>query len=338
LTFIDFSINKPIMSRPLRIQYPKAWYHIMNCGRRFEKIFNDNEDYQLFVDLLKETSGMWNIRVAAYCLMPNQYNLLVQTPDANIARSMRHLNGVYTQRYNRRHNCDGPLFRGRYKSILVSADEYLLQLVRYIHRNPLKAKLVKKMTDYEWSSHKGYLSVAGKWEWLEKQFILSMLSSDKKNRPSEYRKFIRVDSDEDIAGVFDSERWPICIGPSDFIDWVKGEYYARKKDDEIPESKLLAPDVFQILKNVCMNYKVEVEVLFRSKRGVVNEPRNVAVYLCRRLRQDRLTEIRDYFRMRKYSSVSSIIERVKARMNTEKRFKKRVEKISDAIVKSQEQT
>ncbi len=114
------------MARPLRIEYPGAWYHVMNRGRRAEKIFTDHKDYKAFIDLLKETSCAWNISVAAYCLMPNHYHALVQTPDANISRAMRHLNGVYTQRYNSRHHLDGPLFRGRYKSILVSADNYLL--------------------------------------------------------------------------------------------------------------------------------------------------------------------------------------------------------------------
>jgi len=124
------------MSRPLRIEFPGAWYHIMNRGRRYEDIFSGPKDYQAFVELLKDSSSAWNLRVAAYCLMPNHYHLLVQSPYGNISRCMRHLNGVYTQSYNRRHKCDGPLFRGRYKSILVSADNYLLQLVRYIHNNP----------------------------------------------------------------------------------------------------------------------------------------------------------------------------------------------------------
>ena len=132
------------MSRPLRIEYEGAWYHVMNRGRRFEDIFDSPDNYTAFVELLKDTSEMWNVRIAAYCLMPNHYHLLVCTPDANISRSMRHLNGLYTQAYNRDHKCDGPLFRGRYKSILVSADDYLLQLVRYIHRNPLKAGIEKK--------------------------------------------------------------------------------------------------------------------------------------------------------------------------------------------------
>ena len=117
------------MSRPLRIQFPDAWCHVMNRGRRGEAIFADDHDYSQFTALLRETSQMWNIRIAAYCLMPNHYHMLVQTPDANLSRSMRHLNGVFTQRYNRRHHCDGQLFRGRYKSILIDTDSYLLQVV-----------------------------------------------------------------------------------------------------------------------------------------------------------------------------------------------------------------
>ncbi|MDA3897216.1 MAG: transposase [Desulfobacteraceae bacterium] len=326
------------MSRPLRIQYPGAWYHIMNRGRRYENIFTDAKDYKIFVDLLKETSEMWNIRVAAYCLMPNHYHLLVQTPDANISRSMRHLNGVYTQVYNRRHKWDGSLFRGRYKSILVSADNYLLQLVRYIHRNPLKSGIVKTINDYEWSSHKGYASIAKKWEWLHKEFILSMLTGEKKRWVSEYKRFARQDSDEEIADIFDKKRLPVSVGPAEFIDWVKGKYFERKTDDEVPSIKLLAPDVFQIMEGVSRYYNIETDMLFVSKRGEVNEPRNVAVYLCRKLRRGGLTEICAHFRMNKYSSVSSIIRRVKSRINSDRKFETKIEKISNMVTKTQDQT
>ncbi len=104
------------MSRPLRIQYPDAWYHVINRGRRGEKIFLSKEDYQSFIILLKELNEVYNVKIVAYCLMENHYHLLIKTPDANLSRAMRHLNGVYTQRYNKRHNYDGQLFRGRYKS------------------------------------------------------------------------------------------------------------------------------------------------------------------------------------------------------------------------------
>ena len=147
------------MSRPLRIQYPDAWYHVMNRARRGQDLFPDQTDMDTFINLLKETAAMFNLKVSAFCLMPTHYHLLIQTPDANLARCMRHINGVYTQRYNVRNKCDGTLFRGRYKSILVDTDNYLLELVRYIHRNPLRSGLVDKMDPYSWSSHRGYLGV-----------------------------------------------------------------------------------------------------------------------------------------------------------------------------------
>ena len=133
------------MTRPLRIQYPDAWYHVMNRGRRGENVFEIKEDYWSFIELLEKLSEIFTVRIAAYCLMSNHYHLLVHTPEANLSRSMRHLNGVYTQSYNKRHGCDGQLFRGRYKSILVESDSYALELVRYIHRNPLEAGLVENL-------------------------------------------------------------------------------------------------------------------------------------------------------------------------------------------------
>ncbi len=218
------------MSRPLRIAYPDAWYHVMNRGRRAETIFSDAHDYDLFADLLKETSEMWNIRIAAYCLMPNHYHMLIQTPDANIARGMRHLNGVYTQRYNRRHRYDGQLFRGRYKSILIDSDNYLLQAVRYIHQNPLRAGIVKRLDAYPWSSHKGYLSVSRKWDWLYKNDILSILTNNRKDWLRHYRQWVSVAEDDDVSRAINRSRWPVCLGPQSFTDRIKERYGGEKID------------------------------------------------------------------------------------------------------------
>jgi len=107
------------MSRPLRIEYPGAWYHVMNRGRRSEKIYFNNSDRESFIKVLQESSELWNIRIAAYCLMSNHYHLLVQTPEGNLSCGMRYINGVYTQRFNRSHKKEGKLFRGRYKAVLV---------------------------------------------------------------------------------------------------------------------------------------------------------------------------------------------------------------------------
>ncbi len=100
------------MSRPLRIEFPDTWYHIMNRGRRSEPVFRQDKDYLMFLELLKQSKALWYINIAAYCLMTNHYHLLIQTPDENISRVMRHINSIYTQRFNKSHGYDGPLFRG----------------------------------------------------------------------------------------------------------------------------------------------------------------------------------------------------------------------------------
>ncbi len=326
------------MSRPLRIAYPNAWYHVMNRGRRAENTFLDKLDYEVFVELLQETSEAWNIQIAAYCMMPNHYHMLVHTPEGNISRAMRHVNGVYTQRINRRHHLEGQLFRGRYKSILVNGDSYLLQLVRYIHRNPLKAGIVKDMNTYPWSSHKAYLSVAKKWDWLHKDFILDLLTDDRKSQIRIYRRFVAVDDDNQLEDVMARKRWPSLLGPKDFVDWVKATYKDVKGSDEMPQLRELHPDTDRIITSVCDYYGVECKELFKSKRGEFNEPRCVAIYLIRRLRSDSLKEIGKVFKLAKYSSVSSIIERMKIRIQNNRKMNMRVKKVEDELRKSQEQT
>ncbi len=125
------------MSRPLRIEFDGAWYHVMNHGSGGGEVFADEPDGAAFLGLLCAVSDRFGIEVHAYCLMHSHYHLLIHTPGGNLGRAMRHLNGVYTQAHNRRHGRDGPLFRGRYKAILVDAENYLARLGRYIHRVPV---------------------------------------------------------------------------------------------------------------------------------------------------------------------------------------------------------
>jgi len=326
------------MSRPLRIEYPDAWYHVMNRGRRAETIFSDKEDFQMFIEVLKEASALWNLRISAYCLMPNHYHLLVQTPDANIARCMRHINGIYTQRYNRRHGCDGPLLRGRYKSILVSADSYLLQLVRYIHRNPVKAKIVPSLNEYQWSSHRGYLSISKKWDWIYKEFIFRLITNQKRKRIKRYREFLAITDDNDISNIIEGKKWPAILGDKKFTDWVKGQYYAIKDNEEITQTKDLSPEPEKIIDTICGFYAVTPDDLYKVKRGEFNEPRNVSIYLTRKLRRETLKDIGARFRMEKYSSVSSVIERLKKQLQKDKKLRERVDKLQKMIDKSQGQT
>ena len=326
------------MSRPLRIAYPDAWYHVMNRGRRAEDIFADAQDYAIFTELLKETSEMWKIRIAAYCLMPNHYHILVQTPEANISRSMRHVNGVYTQRYNRRHHCDGQLFRGRYKSILIDTDSYLLQAVRYIHRNPLRAGLTKNIDSYKQSSHQGYISISGKWDWLHKHFILVMLSKNRKDWLRYYKKWILAEEEDEVSKKISGKKWPVCLGPKSFIDRIKGTYGSQKISKEMPSGRELLPDTNRILEIVCASYETTVSDILKKRRGRMNEARNVAIYLTRKLRRDTLKQTGNHFQIDNDSTVSSVIERMKKKLAGDHKLRIRLNKLEKSILKSQERT
>ena len=310
----------------------------MNRGRRGEKIFETKEDYESFMDLLEELDEVFKVKIAAYCLMPTHYHLLIQTRDANLSRSMRHLNGVYTQRYNKRHACDGPLFRGRYKSIVVEADSYALELVRYIHRNPLKVGLVDNLQKYQWSTHKIYLSDAKKWKWLHKDYILKLFSKSKPERIRLYKRFVLKETPEEINQIFARRNLPPVLGSQDFVDRIKDTFFNLKNVEEIPETKRLAPGIDKIKHAVCMAYNIRESDLYVSRRGHFNEPRNVAVYLIRHLRNDTLKHVGEGFGIEKYSTVSSIVERVKKEMKADKGLKNRVQNLANTITKSQRRT
>ncbi len=124
------------MPRPLRIEYENAYYHVMNRGRGRQTIFHSDDYFNSFLGTLEEAHQRFGLQTLCYCLMRNHYHLLVKTPEANLGRAMRHINGQYTRRYNRLRKTNGPLFRGRYKSILIEDNSYQLQLSRYIPQEP----------------------------------------------------------------------------------------------------------------------------------------------------------------------------------------------------------
>ncbi len=292
----------------------------------------------MFTDLLRETSEIWNVRIAAYCLMPNHYHMLIQTPDANISRSMRHLNGVYTQRYNSRHRYDGQLFRGRYKSILIGTDSYLLQAVRYIHRNPLQAGLVQNLESYNWSSHRGYLSIAKNWDWLYKNYILSLLSKNRRDWLRHYRKWVSVEEDDEVSQKISGVKWPVCLGSQAFIDRIKEKYGSGKINKEIPSSRELLPGKKRILKEVCRFYGVKSTDMIKKQRGQKNEARNAAIYLTRKLRLDTYKEIGEQYGIDNDRTVRSVFVRMKKTLTENRELSNKMEKLQDLIKRNQKWT
>lgn len=155
------------MSRPLRIEFPGAVYHVTSRGDRREAIYADDADRAQFLAVLARGLERFETSLLVYCLMSNHYHLVLQTHAPNLSLLMRHLNGVYTQDFNRRHGLVGHLFQGRFKAILVDADSYLLALCRYVELNPVRAHMVEVADDWSWSSYQAHTGRVDAPPWLE---------------------------------------------------------------------------------------------------------------------------------------------------------------------------
>jgi REP element-mobilizing transposase RayT len=146
------------MARALRIEFPGALYHVMARGNARQRIFIDDTDRHMFLQTLTRAADRHSLRCHAYCLMPNHYHVVLDTPLANLSTALRHVNGVYAQAFNRRHGRVGHVFQGRFRALLVEAERYLLGVVRYVSLNPVRGRRCKHPGDWPWSS---YLAIAG---------------------------------------------------------------------------------------------------------------------------------------------------------------------------------
>ncbi len=305
----------------------------MNRGRRNESIFVDDADYRLFLEVVQEAVSLWNLEVSAYCLMTNHYHLLVRTPDGNISRCMRHINGVYTQRFNLKHGLDGTLFRGRYKSVLVEEDSHLLELLRYIHHNPVKANIVISPEDYPWSSHKGYLSRNRRWEWLTRKPLLAMFAADRRRGFAAYLQFMHQPDSDEVESFFSKQRLAPIFGSASFVDKIKNRFSNRCEDEEMPESRIFQASFGDILSAVCRVCDVTEEQIRVSRRGESNIARDLLLYVLRRHKHETLEQLGRRLDIVKYSSVSSSIQRMKKRLNNDAELQKAVSDIEIILQK-----
>ena len=226
------------MARPLRIEFPGALYHVTSRGNARAFISKSDADRETFLDVLEQVAARFNWLCHAYCLMGNHYHLMIETPDGNLTAGMRQLNGVYTQRFNRRHQRVGHVLQGRFKAILVDRDSYLLELCRYVVLNPVRAKMVKRVGDYRWSS---YRATAGKIEtpsYLTCDWVLSQFAQGKAIAQRRYREFVN-------AGVGVDSPWlklkgQILLGSDAFIQKIRPLLAKQAGLKEIPRAQRFA--------------------------------------------------------------------------------------------------
>ncbi len=225
------------MARPLRIEFDGAFYHVLNRGLERRLIFSRKEDYDQFLSRCLEVYRQYGVTLHGYCLMPNHYHLLAETPKSNLGRAMRHLNGSYTQYFNRSRKRIGPLFQGRYKAILVDKDFYLLQVSRYIHLNPVKARLCKHPEEYSHSSYKHFFRTADHPAFLNTKLVLSHLHQDLQTARKAFDAFTR----EGLEDSFEPEKFKragCILGDDNFINSIHKKFLSRRRDNEIPGLRL----------------------------------------------------------------------------------------------------
>ncbi|MCP4936406.1 MAG: hypothetical protein GY927_19935 [bacterium] len=303
----------------------------MNRGAAYQEIFISDVHRFIFLDLMSEIRDLFGVECHAYCLMGNHYHLLIHTPRGNLGRGMRHLSGIFTQRFNRLDGRDGPLFRGRYKAIIVDADNYLLQVSRYIHRNPIEAQLVDRIDGYAWSSYGAYVGREAGPYWLYQDQVLGMAGgNDTRKR---YQAYVEQGVDEASAAFYGKKNQSPIFGDELFREQIRGYFSADSDFSEIPEKRNLTkvPSI-EIIMDVCAcHYGVKPEVFLQDGRRGSGEIRTIAIGLCRLIGGHSLKEIGTAFGGMSYMGVSSAVSRVKKRREKDNDFNRRVSEIEQRL-------
>lgn len=254
------------MSRPLRIEYEGALYHVTSRGNERKSIYRDEVDYHLFLDVLSEVCDRFNWVIHSWCLMSNHYHLVVETPEANLSVGMRQLNGVYTMRFNRRYRRAGHLFQGRYKAILVDKSAYLLELSRYVVLNPVRAGLVDHPGEWLWSSYRYTLGELASPDWLAADAMLLQFSQIRERACERFVAFVLAGVGIDIWGQLKQQ---IYLGDDHFVV-DQQRYIAKlvedKKDlSEVPHKQRRKPAcTLEFYQSSCDSIEGAVCTAFRS--------------------------------------------------------------------------
>jgi len=220
------------MARPLRIEFEGAVYHITSRGNAREDIFQDDEDRKDFLDILQKVTEQYNWLCHAYCLMSNHYHLVIETPEANLSKGMRQLNGVYTQGYNKRYQRAGHLFQGRYKAIVIDKESYLLEVCRYVVLNPVRAGMVRQPEHWKWSSFRATAGLEKAHPCLTVDWILGQFGRQRKRAIKRYVEFVMAGVG--VKNIWKDVKGQVVLGRDGFVEEIIELIKDRKELKDIP--------------------------------------------------------------------------------------------------------
>lgn len=280
------------MARPLRIEYPGAVYHVTSRGNAGNKIFRDDQDREMFLSIFGEVVKRYNWICHAYCLMGNHYHLVIETPEANLSSGMRQLNGIYTQKVNRRHHESGHIFQGRFRAVLVQKERYLLALCRYVILNPVRAGVVEGVEGWRWSSYKATVGTGKRPEYLTTDWILGMFNSKRGLAQRQYRTFIREGIDRESP--WEELRGQVLLGEDGFVRNLAYLLRDKEKVKEIPRQQRYIG-------------RPSLDRLFGEQKE--KEKRNMGIHAAHLSYGYTLKEIADYLGVH-YTTVSKVIDKM----------------------------
>lgn len=309
------------MSRAWRIEYEGALYHLLSRGNAGGDIFVDEHDRHRFLGTIEEMSQRFEIDIFAYVLMSNHYHLLIRTRRANLKKAMHWFGTTYTQRFNRRHFRRGHLFQGRYKSIIVQNEAYLLQLSYYIHRNPLRAGIVQRLADYRWSSYRVYAYDRRTPKWLSTDLILSQFEGEK-DRHKTYRKKVQKYAHEEKR-LFEDLRHGLIVGSSQFTKKIREKYMPSKPDAAMPQQSKLAAtvDLKSFMTEAERKLKCDIKVFAKAGRvsGSDKIKRDMLLYFIWQAGHLKNEQIGNLFGI-SYSAVSHIVRSFRAKLTKDQKL------------------
>jgi len=219
------------MARKPRIEFEGAFYHVITRGNQRQKIFKDKDDFLKYLEILSNYKTRYKYFLYAFILMNNHVHLLIETQEIPLSKILQGINQSYTTYFNRKYKTLGHLFQGRYKAILCDRDEYLLSLVKYIHLNPVRAKIVKTPDEYQWSSHHSYIQRANRANIIDTDQILRMFSEDKQKARKLYRAYMddsQVVKKEDVYNTIGQR----ILGSEEFLERVMEKYDGELKKEK----------------------------------------------------------------------------------------------------------
>jgi putative transposase len=311
------------MARPLRINFENAVYHIIARGNRKEKIFSSDEDKKLFQKKMNQTFQKYSFICYAYCLLDNHYHLFLKTPKANLSKGMHDLNASYANYFSAKYHLYGPLFQGRYQSILVDQDQYSLILSGYIHLNPYRAG-IKDWLNYPASSLLDYLGKRDPLiENLDTQFILQQFHPQLTHARRLYLQYLN--DNLNLKYPKEEIRYSIALGSETFLKKIEQHISSYGRNREIQATHLVSQfSSEKIIHQISQTFQISQEEVFLKKRG--NIYRLLALYLIKNNTSLSLKEIGKIFSM-DYTAVSQAARRFAGRISKDKKLKKKVEAI-----------